>query len=62
MLYYILYIYIINNLNSKEYLKYCQKNEKEANEKLKISNSTSSSTSNSPSEERKFGNIYSRSR
>lgn len=56
---------IIDNLKiekDKEYLKYCQKNEKEANEKLKISNSTSSSTSNSPSEERKFGNIYSRSR
>jgi len=56
---------VIDNLKiekDKEYLKYCQKNEKEANEKLKISSSTSSSSSNSPSEERKFGNIYSRSR
>ncbi|ORX77952.1 hypothetical protein BCR32DRAFT_295289 [Anaeromyces robustus] len=54
---------IIDNLKiekDEEYLKYCQKNEKEANEKLKLGNISSSG--NSPSEERKFGNIYSRSR
>jgi len=53
---------IIDNLKiekDQEYIKYCQKNEKESNDKLKLS---SNSSSGSPSEERKYGNIYSRSR
>jgi len=53
---------IIDNLKiekDEEYIKYCQKNEKEANEKLKLGRSSSIG---SPSEERKSGNIYSRSR
>eukprot|EP00833_Pecoramyces_ruminatium_P000904 jgi/Orpsp1_1/1174936/evm.model.c7180000052013.1 len=52
---------IIDNLKiekDEEYIKYCQKNEKEVNEKLKLG---SSSSIGSPSEERKSGNIYSRS-
>ncbi|ORX45350.1 hypothetical protein BCR36DRAFT_358250 [Piromyces finnis] len=54
---------IIDNLKiekDEEYIKYCQKNEREANEKLKLN--SSSSSIGSPSEERKLGNIYSRSR
>lgn len=53
---------IIDNLKIEkddQYIKYCQKNEKEANEKLKLGNSSAIGGLN---EERKSGNIYSRSR